>query len=763
MQANKLLIRGIVQGVGFRATVFRVANGLGIKGWVRNTSEGVEVVINTLSNKLFLLNLDKHLPRLARIDSISEEIIELANTPNSFIIESSNTTNIINNTMVPEDSCICQECITDLFDPKSKYYLYPFTNCSNCGPRYTVIKNLPYDRDSTALADFDLCNDCLDEFTDPLNRRYHAQTTSCPKCGPHLDMDLADIATQIQDGNIVALKTTGGYTLIANANNAATVEKLRERKQRKTKPFALMALNSQSINDYFCQLNLHQQQLLESKSSPIVILTKHHSAVDTFDVAPNLNTLGFMLPSSPIYYLLFYYLLGRPGNHDWMKQSHPLALIVTSANLSGGSIIYQDFDAKKSLSAVADIVVGYNREIVMQCDDSVILPINEQEIIIRRARGLVPKPYLFNYKMPQVLGLGAHLKNTLCFTRDKHAYVSQYLGDMGSQDTLSYFHKVLLHYQKMFNFTPELLVSDLHPDFYTTTYANEYGVPHLQLQHHYAHFASTMASAQSYGRELNQNLIGCILDGYGYGSDGSSWGGELIKFNLADLSFTRLSHLPLISVQGGDSAEREPWKLALTWCLEHNVAIPKHIACEPQFDLVSTLIKNKQSITQTSSAGRLFSLVSALLGICCHSSYEAEAALKLESMVTRLEECDTKYIRLTKDGQPNIASLIEHIYHIAHIEGNLVKAVNIFYANLAALLEKWIIYHASLLNISQVAFSGGCWQSRYLLPLLKKKLSLTGIDLLLPYQIPFNDECISFGQAWYGAQHLLLNKGELCV
>ena len=757
MQATKLLIKGIVQGVGFRPTVYRAATGLWLRGWVKNTSDGVEIVINTLSSREFLSGLKNSLPRLAKIDQVVQEPINLANLPDNFIIKSSSHLTD-NNTAIPVDGCVCQECITDTFNPESKYYLYPFTNCSNCGPRYTVINQLPYDRPKTALANFTLCDSCLKEFADPLNRRYHAESTSCPNCGPHLKTDLMVVARDIRAGNIVALKTTGGYALIADANNAVTIKRLRERKERKNKPFALMALNTQSIKKYYCNVNLHEQELLESYAAPIVILNKSSSSfasdmLAVSNIAPGLNTLGFMLPHSPIYYLLFYYLLGQPHDNAWLNQSHTLVLVVTSANITDGSIISNDDEAQETLPRFADMVVSYNRDIVMKCDDSVIAPNDGEEIIIRRARGLAPKPYLFNYKLPEVLGLGAYLKNTVCFTRDNHAFLSQYLGNMDSQHTIAYFHLVIQHYKQVFNFTPKLVVSDLHPDFYTTIYADEYGLPHVQLQHHYAHMAATMASAQSYGRELNRSILGCILDGYGYGDDGSAWGGELIKFDLYSHNFIRLSHLPKISIPGGDKSEHQPWKIALGWCLEHHLAIPEHIISLPQADLVSLLIRNEHT-TQTSSAGRLFSMVSALLGICCYSSYEAEAALKLESIVTK-PELEIQHVSLTEDGNPNIQQLIERIYHIAYTDGNIVRAVNVFYANLAALLEKWIIYHASIHDITQVALSGGCWQSRYLLQMLKEKLSLTGIDLLLPYQLPFNDECISLGQAWYGAQYLL--------
>ena len=755
MQGFKLLLRGTVQGVGFRQTVYRIATQLGLKGWVRNTSQGVEVVITSTDIDNFIFTLNNSLPRLAQIDSIEQSLIQLETKPDNFLIAPSSDT-ATNEIIMPVDSNTCKECLADVFNLQSKYFHYPFTGCSNCGPRYTVVKNLPYDRNNTTMVNFPLCESCLKEYTDPNNRRYHSDITSCPDCGPKLDMDLAEVAKRIISGQIVALKTTGGYTLIADAANTDTILRLRKNKNRKTKPFALMALNTQSIKDYYCTINLSDQLLLESISAPILILPRNPAAPVSKEVSPGINTLGFMLPSSPIYYLLLYYLLGEPQEPNWLEQGHELALVVTSANLSGGSIISDNAQARSELAPIADIIVGYNREIVMKCDDSVVLPIRDHEIIIRKARGLTLKPYLFKYKLPQVLGLGAHLKNTICFTRDNQAFLSQYLGDMDSQHTITYFHQLIQHYQNIFSFTPELIVSDMHPDFYTSLYAEESDLSHLQLQHHYAHLAATIASVQSFGLVLHSKIIGCVLDGYGYGIDGGCWGGELIEIDLTMLEFSRLSHLPLLSIPAGSSGKKDPWKLALIWCLHHNLNIPEHIMREPQREAVTHLIKNNQ-VTQTSSCGDIFSLVSALLGICCHSSYEAEAALRLESMVT-YPELESEYVQLTQEGKPDIRLLIERVYHIAYIYNDIIRAVNVFYANLAAVLGQWIIYHARLNNVSQVALSGGCWQSRFLLTLLYDSLDKSGIKLLTPYNLPYNDECISLGQAWYGAQYILLGK-----
>lgn len=767
MQATRILITGLVQGVGFRPAVYRVATRMDLTGWVQNTISGVEVVLNTPSGQDFLHNLNESLPPLAKIDTVTETLIELSGIPEEFIIKYTNYADATGlDAIITPDISTCKKCIQDIFNPQSRYYLYPFTSCSDCGARYTIIHRLPYRRENTTMREFPLCARCQHEFTNLNDRRYYAETMCCPTCGPQLELGLESIATQIKNGAIVALKTTGGYVLITDANNISTITKLRQRKKRPYKPFALMALNTQSIQEYYCEVSKSEQNILESTIAPLVILQqKLKSSATTQEIptedfqgaiAPGLNTLAFMLPSNPIYYLLFYYLLGKPRGNEWLGLKNRNALIITSANLSGGNIISENNIAKTELALIADIIVGYDRNIIMQNDDSVVRLLAENNIVIRQARGLAPRIYRFNYNLPQVLGVGAHLKNTVCFANNNKICVSQYIGDMDAWDNIQYFNKVISHFQQVFNFSPEHIVSDLHPDFYTSSYASGCKVSHLQLQHHYAHMASMLANLQSQGQVLAPNILGCILDGYGYGIDGGAWGGELIKFESANVNFTQISQLPVITTPSGDGAKFAVWKIALAWCLENSLPVPKHILLLPQMDAVSTLIKNNY-VSTTNSMGQLFSLVSSLLGICCYNSYEAEAALRLESLVTK-PEFEEEYVRLTITGKPDIQLLLRRIYHIAYNDGSIIRAVNIFYGNLALLLGKWIMHHAQEQKITQVVLGGGCWQSKYLLPLIKERLHANQIKLLLPQWLSFNDESISLGQAWFGAQYVLREK-----
>jgi len=757
--ATRLLINGVVQGVGFRPTAYRIAHNLNLGGWVRNTSSGVELVLCTLDYQLFFDTLQASLPPLASLDSVIISSISLPEIITSFTIQASSTNDTID-TIIPPDNYICRDCITEILDPASKYYLYSFTNCTNCGPRYSVIRQLPYDRQLTALADFPLCPSCIKEYTSTNNRRHHAQATSCPQCGPQLDTELSQVAAWIQEGLIVAVKGIGGYVLVADASNNEVVNKLRQRKKRNDKPFAIMCLNSASIHQYYAALTKHETALLESPIAPIVLLKKYRNARVAEDVAPRLNTLGVMLPYSPLYLLLFYYLLKQPSGTQWLDQPYQLSLVVTSANFSGGSIISNNDEAQQELQHIADKIVTHNRDIVMKSDDSVMMCLGNNDILMRRSRGFAPRPYYFPYKMPQVLGLGAQLKNTITFTRDNKAFTSQYMGDMDSPHTVKYFKQVLQHFYNMFDFTPQLVVSDLHPDFYTTQYAQQLEVRHIQLQHHYAHFASVLANAQSHNKTLHNTIIGCILDGYGYAIDGSAGGGELLIYNTTQLEFNTISKLTPITIPGGDIAEREPWRLAIALCVENQLAIPQHLSAQPQSSRLIELI-NRNFYDKSTAFGRYFSAIAGLLGIVTHASYEAQAPMELESRVTELET-NHDYARMNNAGQPDFDLLFRYIYQVGIVEQNVDRAINLFYGNMIVLIEQWILFHCSTHSVSQVAISGGAWQSRYLLPKLQEKLQLLGIELLIPYHTPVNDESISLGQAWYGAQ-LLMKESPSCV
>lgn len=750
--ATRLIINGLVQGVGFRPTVYHLAKRLNLKGWIKNTGNGVEIVISSLDASNFIRELSNSLPPLAIIDSISCEEYSLSTTITDFRILDSIAGNI-SQTRIPPDCKICSDCLIELFNPKSRYYLYPFISCTNCGPRYTIINNLPYDRINTAYADFKLCTNCANDYNTPANRRYHAETSCCKTCGPAFNLELEKVASYIQDGKIIALKGTGGYVLITDATNSKAITRLRTAKKRAKKPLAVMALNTTSIRYNYAEVNAQEATLLESNVSPIVILKQKKHCPLPANIAPELDTLGTMLAHSPAYYLLFYYLLGKPEGYEWLEKANNKLLIATSANLSGDAIIGDDAIAEETLSNIADYIISHNRKIIAPIDDSVTRIVDKHKIILRRARGLTPLNYSFNYELPQVLGVGASLKATFSFSKDNKIHTSQYIGDLKQVPAINYYQKIYQHYCQLYAFKPELIVCDLHPDFYTSQFAAESNLPMLKLQHHNAHFAAVLGEFESYGYLLEQRILGCILDGYGYGKNGEAFGGELIEFDFKTLQFKTISQLPELMAAGGDLAEKEPWRLALAMCVQYDLPTPEHLLKEPNANIIMDILKSG-NVPKTTAMGRIFSGVAALLGFITINDYEANAAVLLESMVSR-PETDFDIVRLSSDGKPDIATLIRRVYTIGVTENNPQKAINLFFGSLATLLDKWIIYHASLHRINQIAISGGCWQSPHLLDLIMDKFRHSTLELLIPKDLPLNDECISFGQAWYGVKSLI--------
>ena len=759
--ATRLIINGLVQGVGFRPSVYHLANSLGLKGWIKNTGNGVEIVISSLDASSFIRELSNFLPPLAIIDSISCEECLLSTAITDFRILDSIAGNI-SQTRIAPDCKICSDCLIELFNPESRYYLYPFISCTNCGPRYTIINNLPYDRINTTYKDFELCRNCNDDYNNPANRRYHAETSCCKSCGPSYSMELEKVAGYIQEGKIIALKGTGGYVLITDTKNSEAITRLRKAKKRAKKPLAVMALNTASIRYNYAEVNAQEVALLETNTSPIIVLKKKKHSSLPANIAPELDTFGIMLAHSPAFYLLFYYLLGKPSGYEWLEKSNDKLLIVTSANLSGEAIIANDMIAEEALSGITDYIISHNREIAVPIDDSVMRMAGKHKITLRHARGLTPLNYSFNYDLPQVLGVGANLKATFSFTKDNKVHISQYIGDLKQLSTIDYYQKIYQHYCQLCTVKPELIVCDQHPDFYTSQFATESGLPVLKLQHHNAHFAAVLGEFESYGYLLEQRILGCILDGYGYGNNGEALGGELIEFDFRTLQFKTISQLPELMSVGGDLAEKEPWRLALAMCVQYNLPIPEYLLNEPNANRVLEILK-KGDVPKTTAMGRIFSGVTALLGLIAVNDYEANAAMLLESLVT-IPEADFDIIRLTTDGKPDIATLIKKVYIIGVTENNCQKAINLFYGSLTTLLDKWIVYHASLHRINQIALSGGCWQSPYLLSMISDKFQHSTLELLIPKDLPLNDECISFGQTWYGAKYILLNgKGSLCV
>lgn len=728
----QILFMGQVQGVGFRPHVYRLARQLELTGFVQNNASGVLVEIQGTSTEVFLPQLMFGLPSLAKVDRFQTKIISPKTQETDFqIIES--TSGLVN-TLISPDVSICYECLQELFDPNSRYYLYPFLNCTNCGPRLTITNTLPYDRRHTSMKDFPLCQECRIEYLDPLNRRYHAQPTSCTACGPKLEISIQQIVNSIQNGDIVALKGLGGYQLICDAKNKDSVIKLRSRKKRDAKPFALMVLNINSAKK-LVKLCKSSEQLLDSKERPIVLLPKYgHSLAE--EIAPGLSRYGVMLPYTPVHYLLFHALAGNPKGHEWLKDFNPTVLVVTSANSGGDPLIADDENAKRDLESIADKIISYNREIVCRADDSVMQVIQDAPFFIRRARGFVPQKIKLPYEIPSTLALGGFLKNTFCITRKDEAFVSQHIGSLNNKSTIAFFHDSLHHLMNLLNLSPKRIAHDMHPDFFSTRFAEEFDLPLYPIQHHHAHLAAVAAEHQ-----ITQSALGLALDGYGYGLKGELWGGELLL--LKDAGFERVSSFYPIPQPGGDKAVREPWRMAASvmQILGQGDEIINRFKEYSQAALLSDMLKMQINIPSTSSCGRVFDAASSILGINCVSQYEGQAAMQLESLVTQPEVLGNGW--KIENQYFNFLPTLNHLFDMDPVTG-----ANIFHGTLIRGLADWISQAAEKFSVNIILLSGGCFLNKVLTEGLTKELLRKKLNPLLSKRVPSNDGGLSLGQAW---------------
>ena len=719
----QILITGLVQGVGFRPHVYRIAQKLQLTGWVQNTPLGVLIEIQGLNATSFLTTLTGSLPPLAKIDEIQSKTMPFTPLETTFQINASETGPA--QTLISPDTSICKDCLRELFDAQSRYYRYPFLNCTHCGPRLTITRALPYDREQTTMAGFPLCADCRKDYLDPSNRRYHAQPTACAECGPTLSMPIKAIATALLKGQIIALKGLGGYQLICDANNEYTILTLRQRKQRVTKPFALMVADCSKAAS-IVEIPQPAADLLMSTARPIVLLKKINTRLPE-SIAPGLSHLGIMIPATPFHYLLFNAL---PDN---------LVLIVTSANLAGEPLIIEDEEARLKLATIADAIVSYNRPIITRVDDSVLRLINHAPVFIWRARGYVPEPIKLPYAIPSTLATGGHLKNTFCITRQDEAFVSQHIGSLTNKATIEFFHESLAYWIRFLNIKIERIATDLHPDFYTTQWAESYNLPVTPVQHHHAHLASVAAE-----HHILEPALGLALDGYGYGTGGEAWGGELLQLNQARVQ--RLSGFLPLPQPGGDLATREPWRMAASILngLGKSDEIMRRFSNQPQAALLAHLLKTNPSFPLSSSCGRLFDAASALLGINALSHYEGEAASKLESLVTTPTVLPHGWCF-----DNNQFSLLPTFNEMLQL--NPISGANIFHGTLIAGLAEWLLSWSKRTGIKVILLSGGCFLNQVLSEGLYQQLTQHGLQVYLPKRLPANDGGLSLGQAWIAA------------
>ena len=725
----RIRVKGAVQRVGFRPFMHGLAVRCGVSGFVLNDADGVLAEIEGDELGPFLAALRHERPPLARIDSVDVTPLPRQGQQ-GFAIRPSTGTGGGRTRLVP-DAATCESCVNDMFDPAGRFYLYPFVSCTNCGPRFTIARRLPYDRANTSMAEFRLCRHCTADYGDPANRRFHAETIACPACGPLLSHSMTAIATALHDGKIVALKGIGGFHLLCDATQGAAVAALRLRKQRQAKPFAVMVGNAASAQ-HFGDPTRAELALLGQTARPIVLLRRGERLAAS--VAPGLDWVGIMLPSAPVHHLLFHALAGP----------RPVALIATSANLAGQPLIVADADAGRDLAGIADMIVTHDRPILARADDSVMAVIDGAPAYIRRSRGIVPDPIDLGCDGPPVLAVGGHLKATLCVTRGRDAFVSQHVGDLGTAQTVRFYQETARSMLALLDVAPDIVACDMHLDYRSTVFAEATGLPLLRVQHHAAHIASVAAEHQ-----LSGPVIGAALDAHGYGDDGGAWGGELIL--LEGAQWRRHGHLLPLALPGGDRAAREPWRMGVAAM----VALGRGAQAAAMFPeiagagRVAAFLLANPANPATTSMGRWFDAAAALLGVCRHQSYEGQAAMELEALVRAPRRLRAGYriVDHVLDFRPLLAALLEP--GLSAREG-----AELFHGTLITGLAAWISAFAERCSHSGVVLGGGCLMNRVLAEGLAAALRSGGLQPYLPRAVPANDGGLSLGQASWARAHL---------
>ncbi len=766
MNRKRIEIQGVVQGVGFRPFVYRIARRFDIHGSVLNTSEGVVIEAEAGEDELaaFLDALRTELPPLARIDRLTLTA-EAARGDGEFVIETS-VAAAGRFALVPPDVATCSECAADFTDNANRRFAYPFTNCTNCGPRYTIIRDVPYDRPLTTMAEFRMCPACQTEYEDPLNRRFHAEPNACPDCGPSLalvssdDLErgapafsaahqsgpiLAQARQLLRDGRILAIKGLGGFHLSCDAHNQAAVSLLRERKRRNGKAFAVM-VGSIEIAARLCEIDDAERALLTGHTRPIVLLPRRAECALAASIAPGNNRLGVMLPYTPLHHMLF------DGGLD--------ALVMTSGNTSEEPIVSRNEESWPRLHTLADHFLLHNREICTRVDDSVFQVFEGREYPVRRSRGYAPDPILLAAPAPEVLACGGELKNTLCLTKGRYAILSQHIGDLENLETMEFFEETLAHLRRFFRVNPVVAAHDLHPNYLGTRFALERsGLPTVGVQHHHAHIAACMADNGIDGR-----VLGVSLDGTGYGADGKIWGGEFLACDFSE--FDRLGHLRYIPLAGGDRAVRQPWRSALAYLRDafgdgaSGLDLPMFRDVETnQIRAVDSMIARGIQTIDTSSCGRLFDAVSAMLGIRYETSYEGQAAIELEMAAG---EADGAYPFELTAGEPFQIDMRPAVVAIARemAAGESSAAISArFHRTVSEVITAACERMRSAGGLERVCLSGGTFQNLRLLRLTTASLRKRGFEVFVHRRVPTNDGGLALGQAMIAAHRLTPREG----
>ena len=751
---NRLLriyIKGVVQGVGFRPFVYQIAVKNKLAGWVRNTSSGVEIVVEGPQQALdcFINDLSKKAPPLSNIEKLS--IIDY--DPYGYVEFKIRPSEAQEHEyqLISPDIATCGLCQEEIFSPANRRYRYPFTNCTNCGPRFTIIEDIPYDRPTTTMRSFHMCPQCQNEYNDPMDRRFHAQPNACALCGPSLQlMDasgenvqcddvLSTTAGLLREGNIVAIKGLGGFLLACDATSNEAVGILRERKRRPYKPLAIMVSSMNNVQKY-CIVSDKEEKLLASNQCPIVLTKKKTNTDISPIVAPNLKYLGIMLPYTPLHHVLL--------------NEVAFPLVMTSGNLSEEPIAKDNDEALRRLNRIADYFLVHNRDIYSRYDDSVAMVELDKVQIVRRARGFAPYPIHLPFQCKQILACGPELKNTFCLTKDNYAFVSQHIGDMENLETLEHFESTIELYKKLFRINPEIVAYDMHPDYLATKYAltlkeKNNAMLFVPVQHHHAHIVSCIVE-----NGIQETVIGVSLDGTGYGSDGRIWGGEFLITDYKD--FKRFGHFEYIPMPGGAAAIKRPYRMTIGYlvtllgeeALSDNLRFLDTID-DQELTLIERQLVQGINSPLTSSCGRLFDAVAALIGIRGVVEYEAQAAIELEMIAAEEEEGGYSFSIDDRDGMYIIKlkqlfrDILEDVQN--GIPRSIISAR--FHSTIVEMIVKMCMLGKRDEHINRVALSGGVFQNRYLLRKTVMALQQTGFEVITHSKVPTNDGGISLGQA----------------
>jgi len=773
LRCFEIVIEGVVQGVGFRPFIYNFARSNSYKGFIKNTSFGVVITVECEDIEPFITHIKSNCPPLSHIYSINIKEIYAINLSDFSILDSSNEEGF---THLSPDVSVCKECLEELTDPSDRRYLYPFINCINCGPRYSIIKRIPYDRPNTTMSAFQMCNKCLSEYHEPSNRRFHAQPNACPDCGPRLRLfenNSYDIGSNeelikktinlLKQGAIVAIKGIGGFHLACDSSNSKAIKRLREKKRRVNKPFALMSASIDTIKE-FCELSEFEASMLIDKRSPIVLLKKRKDKQLVEDISPKNSYLGFMLPYTPIHYMLFHY-------PDFKKEGRGVenfsALVMTSGNISEEPIIKDNNIAISMLSDIADALLIHDRDIFMKVDDSVIKLHNSKPVFIRRAKGYVPQSVQFVEQGFDVMGCGADIKNTFTLVKDGQAVISHHIGDLENIETLDFYQGSFDNLSSVYRVLPVAVAHDLHPGYHSVkwalNYANSNKIKSYPIQHHYAHIASVMAE-----RNLTQRTIGIALDGNGYGVDGNLWGGE---FLICDIEgFERFAHFRYIPLPGSEMAVKEPWRCAISYLkssfnnnsfeLSDNTTLMNILDNLGFIELfgrkkiinVLNIIDDRKFSPLTSAAGRLFDAISALIGLCYINTFEGEAAIALESILDENSLLNpSSYPYEIRGRNPYIIDFSGMIIHILkdirNKEGRERISLKFHNTFVDVIMDIALLIRRET-EINAVALSGGVFQNKYIIEKAYTELKKKDFDVFFNEKVPSNDGGISLGQAY---------------